>query len=57
MLEDPICCAPRVDTFLAVTKIKPAAARRPERTEAERREIRKQLIDCLDSLEEIELDL
>ena len=57
MLEDPICCAPRVDTFLAVTKIKPLEPEKSEKTEEEKQEIERRLIECLDNFEKIDLDL
>lgn len=57
MIEDPICCAPRVDTFLAVTKIKPIGPERPEKTEVEKREIERRLVECLRNPKELELEL
>lgn len=57
MIEEPICCEPRVDTFLAVTKVKPIGPERPEKTEVEKRMIERRLIGCLKHPTSIELEL
>lgn len=47
MIDEPTCCEPRVDTYLAVTRVKPGGPGIPEKTEVEKREIERSLIDCL----------
>lgn len=57
MIDEPTCCAPRVDTFLAVTKVKPGEPVRPQKTQVEKWEIERELVGCLQGVEEIELEL
>lgn len=57
MIDEPTCCAPRVDTFLAVTKVKPGEPVRPQKTQVEKWEIERELVGCLQRVEEIELEL
>lgn len=57
MIQDLTCCEPRIDTFLAVTRVKPIEYGRSEKTEAEKREIEKKLVDCIRHPKEIELEL
>lgn len=57
MIEDPTCCPPRVDTFLAVTKVKPVGPERPEKTEVEKREIERKLVECLNNPMKLKLRL
>lgn len=57
MTDELTCCEPRVDTFLAVTRVKPIEYGRSEKTEAEKREIERQLVECLYHPREIELQL
>lgn len=56
-MGDPTCCPPRVDTFLAVTKVKPVGPERPEKTEEEKRKIERELIECLKHPKKLELRL
>lgn len=46
-IDDPFCCTPRIDTFLAETTVKPFGLDRPGRTEEEKREIELGLVECL----------
>ncbi len=57
MIDEPTCCPPRVDTFLAVTKVKPLEPERPEKTELEKMEIERELVECLKYPRQIELEL
>ncbi len=57
MIDEPTCCPPRVDTFLAVTKVKPLEPERPEKTELEKMEIERDLVECLKYPRQIELEL
>ena len=57
MIDEPTCCAPRVDTFLAVTKVKPGEPERPQKTQIKKWEIERKLVSCLQRAEEIELEL
>lgn len=47
-MEDPICCNPKVDTFLAVTPVRPYEPERPRKTKKELEEAHKCLEECLD---------
>lgn len=47
MIEDITCSPSRVTTFLAVTKVKPICYGLTEKTEKEKREIERRLIECL----------
>lgn len=47
-MKDPICCPPRVDTFLAITEEKPIEPEKPWKTEKEKRRIAQELEACLD---------
>lgn len=47
-MEDPICCPLRVDTFLAVTNVKPIAPEKPRKTVKEKYMIEEKLVKCLD---------
>lgn len=47
-MEEPICCPPRVDTFLAVTKVKPISPEKPRKTVKEKHKIEMELEACLD---------
>lgn len=55
MLEDPVCCNPRVDTFLALTTVKPYGLDMPGKTEVEKRKIEQGLKDCLKNPKDIYL--
>lgn len=57
MKKDITCCKPVVSTFLAVTRVRPMEHAHHEKTEAEKRLIEKQLIDCIRHPKEIPLDL
>ncbi|MCM1415861.1 MAG: hypothetical protein NC430_08045 [bacterium] len=57
MTDEPTCCGPREDTFLAVTEIKPIGVEKPEKTEMEKRRIERELIDCLRHPKQIRLEL
>lgn len=57
MMEDITCCEPVVSTFLATTRVRPIEYAHYEKTEAEKRLIEKQLIDCIRHPKEIPLDL
>lgn len=47
-MKDAICCPPRVDTFLAVTKVKPIVPERPGKTVKEKLKMALELDSCLD---------
>lgn len=47
-MEDSICCPPRVDTFLAVTKVKPIAPEKPRKTVKEKQKLALELEAYLD---------
>lgn len=53
MMNDPICCELRVDTFLAVTEVKPIEPRKPRITVEKERQIEKGLEECLKDKEAI----
>lgn len=57
MMENITCCKPVVSTFLATTRVRPMEHAHYEKTEAEKRLIEKQLIDCIRHPKEIPLDL
>lgn len=57
MIDELTCCPPRVDTFLAVTRVKPLEPERPEKTELEKLEIERELVECLKYPKQIELEL
>lgn len=57
MTDELTCCEPRIDTFLAVTRVKPVEFGGSEKTEAEKRGIEKRLVDCIYHPKEIGLEL
>lgn len=57
IISDPICCNTYRHTFLSETTIKPIEPEKPERTEDEKMEISRRLVDALNNVEDIELDL
>ena len=57
MLSDPICCAPRVDRFLAVTEIRPLEPEAPELTDEELQELEEHLLAGLYDYEKIKFDI
>lgn len=46
-MKDPICCPPRVDTFLAVTKVKPVEPEKTRKTVQYKRKKVQELVECL----------
>lgn len=46
-MNDPICCELRVDTFLAVTEVKPIEPKKPRITIEREQEIAEELMECL----------
>lgn len=52
-MADPICCAPREDTFLAETKTKYGGSMRPGKTVDQVQAIERELVDCLDHPEKL----
>lgn len=56
-MDNLICCTPRVDRFLAVTKTKPLESMRLVKTVKQRQEQERQMVECLDHVKEIELDI
>ena len=55
-MEEPICCPSRVDTFLAVTKVKPIAPEKPRKTGKEKYKMGMELEACLDDALEMPKD-
>ena len=55
-MEEPICCPSRVDTFLAVTKVKPIAPEKPRKTVKEKYQMGMELEACLDDASEMPKD-
>lgn len=47
-MESPICCPLRVDTFLAVTKVKPVVPEAPRITAEEKKKLLRELEECFD---------
>lgn len=47
-MNEPIICPPQVDTFLAVTPVKPITPERPRWTEKQKNEFRRMLEECLE---------
>ena len=46
-MKDPICCPPRVDTFLAVTSVKPVEPEKARKTVEYKRKKVQKLGECL----------
>lgn len=44
---DVTCCTPKIDTFLAVTEVKPGEPERPQKTRKKIEEIEQSLVECL----------
>lgn len=57
MTDELTCCEPRIDTFLAVTRVKPVEFGGSEKTEAEKRGIEERLVNCIYHPKEIGLEL